>query len=229
MRSAAQRCGSRKAPALPGRKNATTSLMQNEKSKMNVIYRAARKEDSYRIAELDYIASGGASEYLFHNLVPNSTPIQIIAYGLDKDYHPNSYRNVIVAETNNEIIGMSLSFPAHHHQITKEMRSFFPPKRLEHFKEFFSARVDDSYLVDAICVDEKYRNRGIGCALLKKTFEKAHNEGFSMLSLIVFADNHNAIKFYEGHGFATVRKINLREHSLIPHKGGCLLMKAKFI
>jgi hypothetical protein len=33
-------------------------------------YRQGRKEDSHRIAELDYIASGGAIEFLFHDLVP---------------------------------------------------------------------------------------------------------------------------------------------------------------
>jgi len=193
---------------------------------MNVIYRAARKEDSYRVAELDYIASGGAAEYLFYDLVPNLTPIEVIANGLENDFYPHSYRSAIVAESDGEVIGMSLSFPAKFHKIDDEMRNSFPPERLEHFKEFFSARVDDSYLIDAICVDKEHRNRGIGEALLKKTIEKAHNEGFSLLSLIVFADNQSAIKFYEDHGFITVREVELKEDPLIPHQGGCLLMKA---
>jgi len=193
---------------------------------MDVIYRAARKEDSYRVAELDYIASGGAAEYLFHDLVPNLTPIEVIANGLENDFYPHSYRSAIVAESDDEVIGMSLSFPAKFHKIDDEMRNSFPPERLEHFKEFFSARVDDSYLIDAICVDKEHRNRGIGEALLKKTIEKAHNEGFSLLSLIVFADNQSAIKFYEDHGFTTAREVELKEDPLIPHQGGCLLMKA---
>ena len=191
---------------------------------MNVIYRVARKEDSYRIAELDYVASGGASEYLFHDLVPDLTPIQVIASGLESDFYPHSFRNVIVAESNDEIIGMALSFPAKFHCIDDEMRNFIPSERLEHFKEFFSVRVDNSYLIDAICVDKEYRNKGIGESLLEKTIEKASKEGFSLLSLIVFADNHKAIKFYKDHGFVTLRKIELKEHELIPHIGGCLLM-----
>lgn len=193
---------------------------------MAVIYRIARKEDSYRIAELDYIASGGAAEFLFHDLVPNLTPIQVIANGLENDSYPHTYRNAIVAELNDEIIGMSLSFPAKYHKIDDDMKNFFPCERLEHFKEFFSARIDDSYLIDAICVDKKHRNKGIGETLLKKTADKAHNEGFSLLSLIVFADNHSAIKFYVDHGFITVRKVELKEDPLIPHQNGCWLMKA---
>lgn len=192
----------------------------------DVKYRSARKEDSYRIAELDYIASGGASEYLFHNLVPNSTSVQVVAYALENDLYPHSYRSAIVAELNNEIIGMSLSFPSEFHCINDDMIKFFPPERLDYFNEFFSARIENSYLIDAICVDERYRNKGIGEKLLEKTIEKARVEGFSRLSLLVFADNQKAIKFYIAHGFKAVREVELKEHELIPHKGGCLLMEA---
>ena len=194
---------------------------------MKVIYRAARKEDCYRIAQLDYIASGGAAEYLFRGLVPGSTPVQIIASGLESDEYPNSYKNAIVAELNNEVIGMSMSFPAAFHGINDEMRAFFPAERLAHFKEFFSASVSGSYLLDAIGVDEKYRSQGIGETLLEKTIEKARSEGFGILSLLVFADNHRAIDFYTTHGFSVVRKVELKEHRFIPHKGGCLLMKVE--
>ncbi|MEW8049909.1 MAG: GNAT family N-acetyltransferase [Candidatus Thiodiazotropha sp.] len=206
---------------------AADSLLINESIEMNVIYRAARKEDSYRIAELDYIASGGASEYLFHDLVPDSTPIQVVAYGLENDFYPHSFRSAIVAESNDEVIGMALSFPTKFHGINDEMRNFLPFERLEHFKAFFSARVDDSYYIDAICVDSEYRNKGIGKSLLEKTIEKARKEGFSLLSLIAFVDNHKAIKFYNDHGFVALRQVELKKHALIPHTGGCLLMRAE--
>ena len=194
---------------------------------MKAIYRAARKEDSYRIAELDYIASGGAAEYLFRGLVPGSTPVQIIASGLESDAYPHSYKSAIVAELNNEIVGMSMSFPAAFHCINDEMREFFPADRLAHFEDFFSASVSGSYLLDAICVNEEYRSLGIGDKLLEKTIQKARSEGFSVLSLLVFADNHKAIDFYTNHGFSVIRKVELKEHRFIPHKGGCLLMKAE--
>ena len=105
-------------------------------------------------------------------------------------------RGEIDAELDNKIVGMSLSFPAEFHCINDEMRKFFPSERLEHFKVFFSARVDNSYMIDAICVDKEYRNKGTGEKLLQKTIEKAHNEGFSLLSLLVFADNHKAINYH---------------------------------
>lgn len=193
---------------------------------MQVNYRTAQREDSLRIAELDYIASGGAIEFLFRDLVPDSTPVQTVAFSLENDFYPHSYRSSIIAEIDNDIIGMSLSFPAEFHCITDEMRDFFPPDRLEHFNQFFSTRVENSYFLDAICVEKKFRCMGIGEKLLLKTKDKAHDEGFTTLSLLVFADNIRALKFYKKHGFAAVRQVELNEHDLIPHNGGCILMKA---
>ena len=197
-----------------------------ELKKMKVIYREGMKEDSLRIAELDNIASDGAMEFLFHDLVPNMTPVQIVASDLEKDSYPYSYRSAIVAEHDEAIIGMSLSFPGKYHQITDEMKEFFPHDRIEHFKPFFSAPVEDSYLLDALCVDEDFRNRGIGSRLIELTKSKAREEGYDSLSVLVFKDNINAQNVYKKNGFSVIDRIELSSHELMPHKGGCLLMKA---
>lgn len=193
---------------------------------MELDYRLGKKEDSGRIAQLDYLASGGAAEYLFHDLVENVSPVELIASSLENDEYPHSYRSAIVVEHNNEIIGMSLSFPAKYHTITDELRNFLPVDRLEHFKHFFSTRVEGSYFLDALCVDERYRNNGIGSKLIELTKRKAKDEGFDILSLIVFADNREARQLYEREGFENVRNIELQPLELVPHEGGCILMKA---
>ena len=193
---------------------------------MNVQYREGRKEDSYRLAELDNIASDGAIDYLFHDLMPDMTPVQVVASSLEKGGDAHSYRNAIVAEYDNTIIGMSLSFPARYHAITDELRSFLPPDRLEHFREFFSTRVEGSYFLDALCVDVEFRKMGVGGRLIDLTKEKAREEGFTVLSLIVFADNIRVQRLYRKCGFEVVKNIGLKPHALLPHEEGCLLMKA---
>lgn len=190
-----------------------------------VVFREARKEDSNKIAELDNIASEGALEFLFHDLIPGMTPVQLVANGLASDHYPHSYRSVTVAEHKGSIIGMSLSFPSRYHAITDELRSFLPAERLEHFKDFFSSRVEDSYYLDALAVDEKFKNRGIGTELIRRTMARAGKEGFRTLSLISFADNDKALCVYRKIGFETVKHIELKPHLLIPHRGGCFLMK----
>ena len=95
-----------------------------------ITYRVGRKDDCLRIAELDNIASGGAIEYLFRDLIPGMTPVEIIALNLEQDSYPHTFRNVILAEYKAQILGMALSFPAKYHTITRQMRRFFPAERL---------------------------------------------------------------------------------------------------
>lgn len=120
---------------------------------------------------------------------------------------------------------MTLSYPAEFHCITDDLKGFLPEKRLGHFEDYYSSRVDGSYFLDAISVYEEYRGRGIGKSLLEHTKKKALYEGYNELSLIVFSDNENAIRFYNDNKFEYVKSIELKRHELIPHTGGCLLLK----
>lgn len=189
-----------------------------------VTYRPGRKPDCRRIAELDSIASGGAIEFLFHDLIPGMTSVDIVASQLEQDRYPYTFRSVIVGECGSRIVGMALSFPAQYHTISDQMRDFLPAERLEHFERFFTTRVEGSYYLDALCVDEPFRKQGIGGKLIDLTAARARQEGFSSLSLITFRDNTSAQRLYEKKGFSVVKPIELKPHRLIPHQGGCLLM-----
>lgn len=190
-----------------------------------VIFRDARKEDSGQIAELDNIASEGALEFLFRDLIPGMTPVRMVAEGLANDQYPHSYRSVIVAEHKGSVIGMTISFPSQYHALTDELRNFLPADRLEHFKDFFTSRVENSWYLDALAVAEPFRNRGIGTELIRRTMKRAEKEGFGTVSLIAFAYNEKALHVYKKIGFRTIKQIDLKPHPLIPHQGGCLLMK----
>ena len=192
---------------------------------MDIIYRTARKSDCLQLAEMINIASGGVVEFLFQDLLPELTPVQIVAHNLENTQGSHTYKNTIVAESDDRIIGMALSFPSYFHEITTEMRQFFPADRLEHLSDFYTARVDDSYFLDAICVDEKMRGNGIGSELISLTKKKAKQSGFDTVSLVVFADNTAALSVYRRHKFEIVAPVELNSHEHIPHEGGCLLMK----
>jgi ribosomal protein S18 acetylase RimI-like enzyme len=194
---------------------------------MDVTCREGKKEDSYRIAELIDIASMGAVEFLFHDLVPRMSPVQLVAYNLLNDRFPHSYRSAIVAEHEGLIVGMALAYPSKYNEITEGMKEFFPPDRLEHFGAHFTTRVENSYFIDALAVDESYREKGIGSRLMDLVKEKAKEEGFYMLSLFVFADNANARRFYERHGFEIHSHVDIEYHELMPHDGGSLLLKCE--
>lgn len=194
---------------------------------MNITFRDGRKDDSYRIAELFDIASMGAIEFLFQDLVPGMSPVQLVAHNLENDRYPHSYRSATVAEHDGRIVGMALSFPSRYNELSDEIKEFFPPDRLEHFSAHFTTRVENSYFVDALAVEEDLRGKGIGSGLVELLKKKAKEEGFDVLSLFVFADNVNARRFYEHHGFALHRHVDIGYHERLPHKGGSLLLKCK--
>lgn len=194
---------------------------------MEIKYRVGIKEDSSKIAELINTASDGVVEYLFHELVPGLTPVQVVAHNLQNDNYPHTYSSAIVATDNDEIVGMALSYPASYHRITDEMKRFFPKDRMEHLKIFFSSRAENSWFLDALCVLRSHRRRGIGEKLISLTKEKAIENGFTALSLIVFADNELALPLYKRTGFEVVQKVELLENEFIKHKDDCFLMKCE--
>jgi len=187
-------------------------------------YRPATIGDCFRLAELVMIASGGMIEFLFHDLVPHMSPLQILVRNLERDDAVYSYKSAVVAECGRKTVGTALSYPSRFHRISTEMRKFFPEDRLHHLESFYSARVDDSLYLDAICVDQEFRGKGMGSELLSLTKKKGEQGGYPALSLIVLADNTDAQRLYRRHGFEEVKKVDLKPHELMPHEGGCLLM-----
>jgi ribosomal protein S18 acetylase RimI-like enzyme len=149
-----------------------------------------------------------------------------MAYNLEKDNYPHTYKSSIVAADGPNVVGMALSYPSSYHKITNEMISFFPNERLEHLSDFYSSRVLDSWFLDALGVDETCRRKGIGTRLIELTKERAKNQGYGILSLIAFADNSPALALYEAHSFQVAQEINLEGNEFIPHHEGCLLLKS---
>ena len=194
---------------------------------MTFVYRPAEKKDSMKLAELINIASGGVVEYLFHDLIPGMTPVQIVAHNLENDNYPHSYKSAIVAEDKNDVVGMALSYPSSYHKITDEMRAFFPAERLERFNNFYSSRVENSLFLDALGVDASHRRQGIGTRLVELTKEMAQENGYALISLIVFADNAPALALYKFLGFEAVQQIKLEGNEFIPHQRGCVLLRCK--
>jgi ribosomal protein S18 acetylase RimI-like enzyme len=194
---------------------------------VEIKYRPGKKENSEKIAEMINIASDGVVEYLFHDLVPEMSPVQVVAHNLGNDNYPHTYKSAVVACDRNDLVGMALSYPSSYHRITDEMRGFFPPERLEHFSAFYSSRVENTWFLDALCVIESHRRLGIGEKLISLTKEKAVKNGYNAMSLIVFADNALAIPVYERTGFEVVQKVELRGNEFIRHEDGCLLMKCE--
>ncbi|GMA97887.1 GNAT family N-acetyltransferase [Pelosinus sp. IPA-1] len=191
---------------------------------MDIIYRTGREEDSLKIAEGIDRASGGIVEFLFHDLLDQYTPTQVMAKSIKEKQGTDSYENAIVAEYQGNIVGIVYSYSARYHGITDNTRSFFPNDRLTFLKDFYNSRVEDSWFLDSIYVDGAFRGTGIGSKLIELTKQRAKDNGYNRLSLMVMADNAVARRTYERNQFEIVKHIDVQEHRLIPHKGGIYLL-----
>ena len=60
---------------------------------MDITYRTAVKSDCLHMAEMINIASGGVVEFLFHELMPDLTPVQIVAHNLENTQGSHTYKD----------------------------------------------------------------------------------------------------------------------------------------
>ena len=195
---------------------------------MGYQYGPAEKNDCGALAELINLASDGVVEYLFHDLVPGMTPVELIAHNLENVDTPHCYKSAIVARDGDDVVGMALSYSSDFHHISDKMRNFFPADRLAHLGGFYAARVENSWYLDTLGVFEGHRRQGVGEKLISLTKEKAVENGYNTLSLIVFADNELALPVYRRSGFEIVRKVELGGNEYIHHKDGSLLLNWEF-
>lgn len=191
-----------------------------------ITYRNATRADSLPIAELDSIASGGIIDFMYRDLVPGKTPVELAAEAIRRESESYSFVNTVVAEVGGEIAGITISYPSGYHVLSDNMIGYFPPERIGRIRAVFTAELPESLYIDSIAVHERFRRRGIGGGLLDRAAGKAIRMGFNRLSLLTFADNEIAHCVYRRHGFRTVRQLPLEHHELIPHRGGILVMEA---
>ena len=176
---------------------------------MDILYRGAKQEDCPKIATCIYHAADDVLDYLFEDNAANMSATQVLTCGLENEQSYDSYKSVIVAEYEQNVVGAVQSYPFRYHGIDDEMRSFFSEERLNRFEDFYDVRVENSLLVNAMFVDPDFRHRGIGTGLLSHAKTKAQSLGFDKLSLFVLADNSNAQRLYLSFGFTLAKEIRL--------------------
>lgn len=96
-------------------------------------------------------------------------------------------RDILVAEEDGVLCGFAVL-----HEIRRPETPFM-----------FERRFLD---VDEFCVDEAFRRRGVGTALIEGAKEAARERGFDRLELNMWEFNRDALAFYEALGFETYRR-----------------------
>ena len=103
--------------------------------------------------------------------------------GLPEDFFKECVdnKNLYVARLNDEVVGFAILFTWQ----TNGSGSI-PSKVLD---------------LDAIAIDEKYRNQGLGQMMMDDIRKIAKAQGCNDIQLSVYPQNENAVRFYEKCGF----------------------------
>lgn len=189
-----------------------------------IAYRPARPEDSRAIAHLICEAGGGLYEFLFGDLIPFVSAVDVVAAAVQTDGAPLSYANCCVATCRSaQIVGVANTFPAD--LIREEPFVPFASDRLAQIRPLLQLQDWGSMLLNAVAVAENHRGMGIGTRLLDWAEIYTVQAGLGRLSLHVWADNLAAIKLYKVRGFVEIGIAKMAPHPRLQHVGGSVLMQ----
>lgn len=175
-----------------------------------MIIRGAKPEDAQNVAELITMAWEELACIFAGSKNKNEVKSVISTFCKEKD-NRFSYEYIDVIETEKNIAGLVLAFPADYERklnkpIIKKLPSMYKSQLGEFKKRVMPMLKNDEgqpgeYYIDSIAVRPEYRNKGIGKKLLKLTQKKAERKGFEKISLLVKPKNKKAIKLYKNYGY----------------------------
>ena len=85
--------------------------------------------------------------------------------------------------------------------------------------------VPDTLYISSLALHEGWRNRGLGRQFLDRAQQRADAHGLDGLSLIDYAANTGARRFYERHAFSIVKTCQIVPHPMIRVTGEAYLMQ----
>lgn len=191
---------------------------------MTVSFRRGVPDDAYQIAELLHIASGGISEFLLHDILPNCEILDLIALGVTDKSATISFSKTLVAEKNKKVQGILNFYPVSEHKIPEIMLTFIPQDRIEHISALFKNLVDDSLYLHAIAVREIPSGHNIGTVLVLKAIEYAKTLGITKLSAHVWSHNSKVLRVLLKKGFEIYDVITLQNHPRLPGQNQMFLL-----
>ena len=187
-------------------------------------YRPARRDDALAIVELFAIAGRGIPAYVWSRHAMNGrTATQIAIERVSREDANFSYRNVLLAEREGEVVGMLLGYTLREPTPAEIIALDTLPPVLRPMVAL-EQRAPGTFYINALAVREEHRGNGIGSKLLYKSRQKALEAHTARITVEVFEQNEGALRLYERHGFRILDRCAVVRHPCHPYSGELLLM-----
>ena len=128
-----------------------------------------------------------------------------------------SWQNCLIAEANGQVIGMMHSYVMRHDPV-RSAGDRPGAGAVRHME------IPDTLYISSLALHEGWRNQGLGKQFLAYAYDRANRLGLNGLSLIDYAANTGARRFYERHGFRIVDTCQITPHPMIRVTGEAYLM-----
>ncbi|MGX1182442.1 ribosomal protein S18 acetylase RimI-like enzyme [Pseudomonas sp. F-14 TE3623] len=185
---------------------------------MAVEFRSALRADAREIARLFQISSEGAADYIWSQLAqPGQDLLEVGASRYAREDVDFSYQNCLIAQAEGKVIGMLHSYAMRHDpQAAPVTDPVLAP--------YATMEIPDTLYISSLALHEGWRNHGLGKQFLAYAYDRANRLGLNGLSLIDYAVNTGARRFYERHGFRIVDTCQITPHPMIRVTGEAYLM-----
>ena len=157
--------------------------------------RPATRADSADIVILDDIASSGLASHVLQVGVSDGNYDRPLEFGRDGYAFidgPFSWKNVLIAETDDGVVGMSLSF-----DLTGGPEDLGIADPVSVPLEALKSRAIGTRFIDSVAVYTRFRGQGIGRALVEAELARADGA----CSIITDDANARALSLYHSLGF----------------------------
>jgi ribosomal protein S18 acetylase RimI-like enzyme len=200
------------------------------KTATRTVFRSATPDDCNTIAQLFRIASDRVSDYIWSTLTDDYPGLILVEIGAKRYANPDSlfsYKNCVLAQQNNETIGLMLTFAsAQAEEVESPQISIESELPESDVLAPYSLEAPGTWYICALALFPEFRGRGIGTQFLQLAHQQAAERGFSKLSLLCFEQNAGALKLYKRNEFEVIDRAPVVPHPLIHHTGDILLMTA---
>lgn len=185
--------------------------------------RDATVSDCYDLANLHALAADGLVEWCYEGAVADANPIELFGRVFELDREPYTYRNCIVAEEANQVVGKLHSYAWDEAAAVMPTDPYIPDERMVVI-DAMAPPTPSSWHIEAMAILPEYQGRGLGRRFIDIAKSQAHAKNFDLLSLHVFENNKGAIRLYNHCGFRVVDRAPIPDGLPMADRGGSLLM-----
>jgi len=190
---------------------------------VNFSIRHAVEEDSTSLAVVELLTAPEFANFLLEGMFGDASVGAILSWRY-KQGGVDSTDWAWVADAEGEVVGAMGAYPVALSRAEQDIDSGEADERNQHFAPIRTLMRDDAFHIARLGVLLPARRQGIARVLVETAEATAREEGLSLVTLVVWADNEAALGLYNALGFTERGSAEINPHPRLERDGKMLLL-----